>query len=83
MSGPPLGSKSNVEIGAFFILLIVLIVLAVLGGGVYSIAMWLRHKQLDPEGDKVEGAGEQAHARSRSEHVEHGKAQRARFIGER
>jgi flagellar basal body-associated protein FliL len=83
LNGPRLGSKSNVAIGAFFILVIVLIVLAALGGGVYAIAMWLRHKQLDPEGDKVEEAGEQARARPRSEHVEHGKAQRARFIGGR
>ncbi len=68
------------EIGAFFILVILLIVLAVLGGGVYAIAMWLRHKQLDPEGDKVEGSGE---TQARPEHIKHGKAQRARFVGSR
>lgn len=71
------------EIGAFFILLIVLIVVAALGGGVYAITMWLRHGQLDPEGDKVESSGEEAAASPRPEHVEHGKAQRARFIGGR
>jgi hypothetical protein len=71
------------EIGAFFILAIVLIVFAVLGGGIYAIAMWLRHKQLDPEGDKVEGSDEVADARPRPQHVEHGKAQRARFVGGR
>jgi flagellar basal body-associated protein FliL len=71
------------EIGAFFILIILLIVLAVLGGGAYAIAMWLRHGQLDPEGDKVESSDDEAQARPRPEHVEHGKAQRARFIGGR
>jgi flagellar basal body-associated protein FliL len=71
------------EIGAFFILVIVLIVFAVLGGGVYAIAMWLRHKQLDPEEDKVEGPGEAAEGDARPEHVRHGKAQRARFVGSR
>jgi flagellar basal body-associated protein FliL len=71
------------EIGAFFILIIVLIVVAVLGGGVYAVAMWLRHEQLDPEGDKVEGSGEETEAQARPEHVKPGKAQRARFIGSR
>lgn len=71
------------EIGAFFILLILLIVLAVLGGGVYAVAMWLRHKQLDPEGDKVEGSGEDTETQARPEHIKHGKAQRAHFVGSR
>jgi hypothetical protein len=72
------------EIGAFFILIVLLIVLAVLGGGVYAIAMWLRHKQLDPEQDKLEGPGEGDESQeARPEHVRHGKAQRARFIGSR
>jgi flagellar basal body-associated protein FliL len=70
------------EIGAFFILVILLIVLVVLGGGVYTVAMWLRHKQLDPEEDKIEGPGEETEAH-RPEHVKHGKAQRARFVGSR
>jgi hypothetical protein len=44
------------EIGAFFILVLLVIVLAVLGGGVYLIAAKLRHDQLHPEGDRVEPA---------------------------
>jgi hypothetical protein len=72
------------EIGAFFILVIVLVVLAFLGGGVYVIAMWLRHRQLDPEGDRVEGSGEEeTEPEARPEHVKHGKAQRAHFVGSR
>jgi hypothetical protein len=71
------------EIGAFFILMILFIVLAFLGGGVYAVAMWLRHRQLDPEGDEVEGSDEEAETHARPEHVEHGKAQRARFVGSR
>jgi hypothetical protein len=76
------------EAGAFFILVLALIVFAALGGGIYVIAMWLRDKQLDPEGDKVEGSGEKVEGSGekadpppRPEHVEHGKAQRAHFIG--
>ena len=71
------------EIGAFFILIIVLIVFVVLGGGVYAVAMWLRHKQLDPEGDKVEGSSKETETQARPEHVKPWKAQRARFIGSR
>lgn len=74
------------EIGAFFMLVILATVLAVLGGGVYAIAMWLRRKQLDPEGDKLRGSvepGEEPDAQPRPEHVEHGRAQRARFVGGR
>jgi hypothetical protein len=71
------------EIGAFFILIIVFILFAVLGGGLYAVAMWLRHKKLDPEEDKLEGPGEETEGHARPEHVKHGKAQRARFVGSR
>ncbi len=70
------------EIGGFFILIIVLVVLAVLGGGVYAIAAWLRHKQLDPEEDKVEGSSHAAH-RQRPEHLEVDNEQDAHFVGSR
>jgi hypothetical protein len=73
----------RMEIGGFFILMIFFIVVAVLGGGVYVIAMWLRHKQLDPGEDEVEGSSEEAEGHARPEHVKHGKAQRARFVGSR
>ena len=66
------------EIGAFFILVIVLVVVAVLGGGVYLIAARLHHKQLDPEGDKVEGSADSQ--RTRPEHVEVDSEQNARFV---
>jgi hypothetical protein len=68
------------EIGAFFILVIVLVVVAVLGGGVYLIAARLRHKQLDPEGDKVEGSVS-SERQARPEHVEVDTEQNARFVG--
>lgn len=68
------------EIGAFFILVILFIVVAVLGGGVYLIAARLRHKQLDPEGDKVEGPTGPARE-TRPEHIETDRAQKARFLG--
>jgi hypothetical protein len=70
------------EIGAFFILVILLVVFAVLGGGVYLIAARLRHKQLDPEGDKVEGPGD-AEQQARPEHVKVDSEQHARFVGSR
>jgi hypothetical protein len=86
------------SIGAFFILLVVLGVVVILGGGLYALTMWLRHKQLDPEGDKVEGTTtpdasraehEEAHnervgARgSQPKHVRVENEQRRRFVGTR
>ncbi len=68
------------EIGAFFILVIFAVVLAVLGGGIYAIAARLRHKQLDPEEDKLKGS-KMAEQRSRPEHVEVDSEQRTRFVG--
>lgn len=67
------------EIGAFFILVIVLIVVGALGGGVYLIAGWLRRKQLDPEGNKLAEPPEP----QRPEHVEVDNEQNARFVGTR
>ncbi len=68
------------EFGALFILVILVVVLAVLGGGIYMIAARLRHKQLDPEEDKLAGSGT-AEQRPRPEHVEVDSEQRARFVG--
>jgi flagellar basal body-associated protein FliL len=68
------------EFGGIFILLVVLVVVGILGGGVYAAAMWLRHKQLDPEKDKTEGERENP---PRPEHVEVDNEQRARFVGTR
>jgi hypothetical protein len=70
------------EFGAFFILVILFVVLAGLGGGVYLIAAWLRHKQLDPEGDKVEGPAD-AEEHARPEHVRVDTEQKVRFVGTR
>jgi flagellar basal body-associated protein FliL len=68
------------EIAAAFILLIVLIVVAGLGGGLYALTMWLRHKQLHPEGDEIESEPQD---RPRPERVEVENEQNARFIGTR
>lgn len=67
------------EIGAFFILVIVLIVVGVLGGGVYLIAARLRHKQLDPGDDQLEGSTDSQ--QTRPEHVEVNSEQNACFVG--
>lgn len=69
-------------IGAVFILLVVLAVLAVLGGGLYAIAAWLRGRQLDPEEDKVERSSRERRAspaRERPTHVRVESGQHARF----
>lgn len=66
--------------GAIFILLIVLIVLAVLGGGLYMLIMWLRGKQLDPKENKIDNTRED---RPRPRHLEVENEQRARFVGRR
>jgi hypothetical protein len=44
------------EIGAFFILLLLVIVLGVIGGGLYAIGEKLRRDKLHPEGDRTEAA---------------------------
>jgi flagellar basal body-associated protein FliL len=68
------------EFGGIFILLIVLVVVAVLGGGLYVVSMWLRGKKLAPEGDQLEGEQED---QRRPEHVEVDNEQSARFVGTR
>jgi hypothetical protein len=65
------------EIGAFFILVIVAAVLAVLGGAVYAIAAKRRHEELAPEAD--DPAGEQ----QRPTHREVESEQNAEFVGTR
>lgn len=67
------------EIGGFFILVILLIVLIVLGTFLYGVAAWLRHRKLHPERDKLD---EQPRG-ERPRHVRHGRSQRARFLGSR
>lgn len=72
------------EIGGFFILLIVLAVLAVLAGAVLAIGSTLRKRKLDPRGDRVEGsdsAGSESSARP--EHVRVRGEQRTRFLTDR
>lgn len=68
------------EFGGIFILVLLLIVVAVLGGGLYAVSMWLRGKKLAPEGDKLEGEEEQG---PRPEHVEVETEQHTRFVGTR
>ncbi len=68
------------EFGGLFILVILLIVLVVLGGGLYALTMWLRGKKLAPEGDAIEGEQED---RPRPKHVKVDDGQRARFVGTR
>jgi len=67
-------------IGAFFILILVLIVVAVLGGGVYLIAMWLRHQQLDPDAE-VPHTNSDPEPEPRPEHVRMDTEQKVRFVG--
>jgi hypothetical protein len=68
------------EFGGIFILVILLIVLAVLGGGSYALTVFLRAKQFDPERDEVERPRQDG---ARPEHLEAGDAQRARLVGTR
>jgi hypothetical protein len=70
--------------GAFFLVVILLIVLVALAALVYAIAAWLRHLKLDPERDRLEGepVGEPQREQPRAQHVRHGRAQRARTTPE-
>jgi hypothetical protein len=69
------------EIGGFFLLIVVIVVLGVLGGGVYAIAARLRQKQLDPEADKAEGPGDPD--APRPEHLKVESEQQSEFVGSR
>ncbi|HEY1834917.1 MAG TPA: hypothetical protein VGG08_10800 [Solirubrobacteraceae bacterium] len=66
------------EFGGIFILVVLLIVVAVLGGGFYALTMWLRGKKLAPEGDQIEGDEQDG---PRPEHLEVENEHQARFIG--
>jgi hypothetical protein len=65
------------EIGAFFILVILVVVLGVGGGAIYAVATALRRKKLDPKEDKLDGTG----AERRPEHLEVDSEQRTNFVG--
>jgi hypothetical protein len=67
------------EIGGFFLLVIVVAVLAIVGGGIYAIAARLRQKQLSPGGDQAEGSAS-AQGSQRPKHVEVAGEQRAHFV---
>lgn len=67
------------EIGAFFLLVIVIVIGAGLGGGVYAIAMWLRGKELAPERNKLEPEPDEEGPPP--EHREVESEQRTRFVG--
>jgi hypothetical protein len=69
------------EVGGFFLLILVIVIVGVVGGGIYAIAARLRQKQLDPEGDKVEGGddiGSEA-----PEHLKVESEQQSKFVGTR
>jgi hypothetical protein len=72
-------------VGAIFLLLLVLIVVALACFGIYALTMSLRHRQLDPDEDRVEGPGRngQEPERRRPEHLEVESEQRSRFVGHR
>ena len=59
------GSDSHVDL--IFIPFIVLVVALALGATAYAIAAWLRHEQMHPEGDKVQGGPQRP--RPRPEHL--------------
>ena len=69
------------EIGGFFLLILLIVVVGVVGGGIYAIAARLRQKQLDPEGDKVEGGGDASSPAP--EHLKVESAQQSKFVGSR
>jgi hypothetical protein len=69
------------EIGAFFILVLLLIVLAILGGGVYLIAAKLRRDKLHPQGDRAEPAPEGQGSRPLHRRVTN--EQQAEFVRDR
>jgi hypothetical protein len=69
------------EIGAFFILVIVAGVLAVGGLLLYGVAGKLRHDKLHPAEDKLDGGSDPADAHP--QHVRVSNEQRSRFLPSR
>jgi hypothetical protein len=67
------------EIGAFFILVIVVVALGIGGGLLYAVAGGLRRRKLDPSEDKLDGG--QDGAEERPQHLEVESEQRAHFVG--
>lgn len=67
------------EWGGIFIFILLVIVVAALGGGVYLLSMWLRGKKLSPEGDQLA----EPEPEPRPEHHEVESEQRTRFVGTR
>ncbi len=70
------------EFAGIFILVVLAAIVAVLGGGLYLLTMYLRGRQLDPQGDKIEGPAE-GEERPRPEHVEVENEHGSRFVGTR
>ena len=71
------------EVAAAFLLLIVLVVVAVAGAVVWAIASRLRRRQLDPEGDMVEGREAEHSSERRPEHVRVRPDQQTHFVPDR
>lgn len=69
------------EIAAFFLLVIVLIVAGVLGVLLFGTGSFLRHRKLDPEEDEIEGAREEE--QPRPEHLRVENEQQAHFVPDR
>jgi hypothetical protein len=69
------------EVGGFFLLILIIVIVGVVGGGIYAIAARLRQKQLDPEGDKVEGGGDASSPAP--EHLKVESEQQSKFVGSR
>jgi hypothetical protein len=70
------------EIGAFFILLLVLVVVGVLGGGLWVIARGLRRGKLASREDMIERDGDREEDR-RPSHVRVSNEQRSRYVTNR
>jgi hypothetical protein len=70
------------EIGAVFILVVVLALFAVAGVVLAGVLMRLRARKLHPKEDKIAG-GQDDQPRRRPEHVRAETEQRTRFVGQR
>lgn len=71
------------EVGAAFLLILLVIVIAGAGLAVYAIAARLRRRQLDPREDRVETPRAGTEEQGRPEHIRVGNEQRTRFVPHR
>lgn len=75
---PGAGSQTAMGAGAVFVLLVVIVVLALIGGAFYAVRAGLWAKETKPSGDTAEGGRERG---GRPEHTQVDEPGRQTYLG--